>query len=312
MPGGKGRNSMNTLVISEDVKALSVEDAVARLLNIDYIPPGFTLLSLLEAFCDEAECDRDNARATSTSALAKRQTQCRLDACTSRFNLAESLIELLRNEVEMNPNSPLVSRCPSEPTMVDCFALADWAADRYGISIPTSSITPPTPAQIPAEKTWADVTIKIRANHRIAYSFGNGDWRDKALSDVELINRRQSAPNHQAVILIGLAQGKRFPPQNRKKPESKEAKAITLLRRSLVALTGLKGGHPITFNEADGYKPAFTLIDDRGNADRRAKDRAVHVPLPEDGTDVSDDASRSTPDFEDEDDAAGQWLESRR
>lgn len=32
---------MNTLVISEDVKALPVEDAVARLLNIDYIPPVF-------------------------------------------------------------------------------------------------------------------------------------------------------------------------------------------------------------------------------------------------------------------------------
>ena len=312
MPGGKGRNSMNTPVISEDVKPLSVEDAVAMLVNVDYIPPGFTLLSLLEAFCEESEIDRDEVRVTSTSELVKQQTQCRLDACISRFNLAESLIELLRNEVEMNPNSPLASRCPSEPRMVDPIALADWAADRYGISIPTSSITPTTPAQIPARKTWADVTIKIRANHRIAYSSGDGEWRTKALSDVDLLNRRLNQPNHQAGILIGLALGQRFPPQNRKKPESKEAKAITLLRRSLVALTGLKGGHPITFNEADGYKPAFTLIDDRGNAERRAKDRAVHVPLPEDGTDVSDDASWSTPDFEDEDDAAGQWLESRR
>ena len=311
MPDGKGRNSMNTPVSSEDVKPLSVEDAAAMLLNVDYIPPGFTLLSLLEAFCEEAEIDRDEARATSTSELAKQQTQCRLDACTSRFNLAELLIELLRNEVELNPNSPLVASSASGPRMIDLSELADWAADRYGISIPTSSITPATPAQIPTGKRWADVTIKIQANHRIAYSFGDGKWRTKALSEVDLLNRRLSKPNHQAVILIGLAQGKRFPPPYRSKLESREAKAISLLRKSLVALTGLERDDPITFNTADGYRPAFTLIDDRGNADQRAKDRAIHDPWSEDVIDVGDNAW-SSPDFEDEDDAAGRWLEEER
>jgi hypothetical protein len=65
-------------------------------------------------------------------------------------------------------------------------------------------------------------------------------------------------------------------------------------------LTGLSSDPFVAFNEADGWKPRFSLVDDRRNSEERAKRKAVHVPL-----------DFEAPDFEDEDDEAGRFLSGK-
>ena len=42
--------------------SITVEEAVARMINLDYIPTGFTLLEMTAAFHEEAEVAYENAR----------------------------------------------------------------------------------------------------------------------------------------------------------------------------------------------------------------------------------------------------------
>jgi hypothetical protein len=46
----------------EGSQTLTVEEAVAEMVNMDYIPAGFTLLEMLAAFQEEAEVEYENAR----------------------------------------------------------------------------------------------------------------------------------------------------------------------------------------------------------------------------------------------------------
>ena len=41
--------------------SITVEEAVARLINLDYIPTGFTLDEMTSAFLEEAEVEYQNA-----------------------------------------------------------------------------------------------------------------------------------------------------------------------------------------------------------------------------------------------------------
>ncbi|SEQ45779.1 hypothetical protein [Nitrosomonas ureae] len=90
---------------------------------------------------------------------------------------------------------------------------------------------------------------------------------------------RKNAPNHIGGILIALSKERKFP--TTKRAAAKHKTAISKLRSALVKLTDIKSDPFTPFNEGYGWKPRFKLIDDRRNADERAKREAVHFSMEE-------------------------------
>ncbi|MBK6591255.1 MAG: hypothetical protein IPG23_00225 [Burkholderiales bacterium] len=93
------------------------------------------------------------------------------------------------------------------------------------------------------------------------------------LGSLDLIDKRSGRLNSQGAILLGMEAKKRLPnnPANIKK--------VQRLREALCANLGIKGDPFLPFISGTGWTPLFTLTDNRGAADKRAKDKAESKSL---------------------------------
>nr|WP_321464596.1 hypothetical protein [uncultured Desulfobulbus sp.] len=262
----------------EGPSTITVEEAVSEMVNMDYIPAGFTLLDMLAAFREEAEVEHHNGQIDRLPEEQIKVMEIRIHACQERYALAEHLLESLQNEVEHRDGSMIVLADESFGKQRLTFeSVSDWAADRYGIGIsrPKPSIqanrTPEENADLKEVTTqkpiWEDVTIKIWEDHKIGYSIKGGSFKRSHFRNIGLMGSVKNVANKNGIILIGLSEGKKFPSGGRS--EAKDKTAVSKLRQALVKLTNLSGDPFIRYNEYDGWKPRFTLIDDRNNANER-------------------------------------------
>ena len=269
---------------------LSIEQAVARMINFDYIPEGFSLLDMTDAFREDAEVAYENTPRHRISSEEIDKLVDRLDACDARHTLATALLERLEKESQ-DPDTELDFDLSSDGSpRVSLTSLSTWAAENYGIGFSFDDATEAVQA------AWKDVTIKIYANYRIGWRVGTQGVSRSSFKKIGLLDNRNLQPNRLGGILIGLASGKKFP---KHQPSGKEKTAISRLRTALKKLTGISSDPFFAHNSADGWRPKFKLIDDQWNADERAKARAQHVPY--------DD----TRDYQLEDDDAGKWLKQK-
>lgn len=280
--------------------SITVEEAVARLINLDYIPTGFTLDEMTSAFLEEAEVEYHNACLDRSAAGQLDALKDRVDVCRARHYLGQKLHDALIQELKKTIDSPIeLSTDSGVTTRLKLDSVLDWASDRFGLHFAERSTLradnhgPNGPSGINAH--WEQVTVKVYADFKLGFKLEGGRYKKLAFQDVGLMGGRKNAPNALGVLLIGLAQGKKFPSGSTL--EAKHKTAISKLRRCLEQLTGLAGEPFLPFNAADGWKPRFKLIDDRRNAADRAKERAVHVPL---------DEAR---DFDIEDDDAQRFID---
>lgn len=280
--------------------SITVEEAVARLINLDYIPTGFTLDEMTSAFLEEAEVAHHNARIDRLPESQISVLKNRMDICRARHFLGQQLQDALIQELK-NPNdsSIVLSSDSGITSRLTLDSVLNWASENYGLrfsEIPQEGKDAhDTNESLVVSAHWEKVTIKIYADAKLGFKLEGGKYRKSTFQDVGLMGTRKNSPNALGVLLIGLSQGRKFPSGSI--PAGKDKTAISKLRRSLERLTGIAGEPFLPFSPADGWKPRFTLIDDRRNAADRAKDRAVHVPL---------DEAR---DFEVEDDDAQDWIE---
>jgi glycine cleavage system regulatory protein len=273
-------------------RSLTIDEAVAQIINWTFIPEGFSLLDMTSAFLEEADVEYYNALIDNTvSEMETYQFMLRLNISKARHEMAHSLFQRIEMERE-NPDTSLVfvSGSNTELTLDSVIA---WALDEYDIDIFQS------PAEPKQEKAkWENVKIKIYENYKLGL-FVNGKLTKKSsFQDIDLIGSRKNDSNKLGGILIGLSQSKKFPGIAR--PEAKDKTALSKLRKSLKKLTGISDDPFFPFNESDGWRPRFKLIDDRLNADERAKKEAKHL---------SDKYLPESSDFENENDDAGKWLQ---
>lgn len=272
--------------------SITVEEAVARMISLDYIPTGFTSQDMTLAFLEDAESAYEDARSGQRERHALRG-----NVCEARHALAQAILAAIEYEFELGDESGLVrSDDSSGVTRVTMESLSEWAGDKFGIGIPEWEPRNQAPAL--DDLRWEDITIKIYADHQIGCLWGDGKSKRASFVSIDLKGTRKNEPNQRGAILIGLSLHKKFPPQ--KIATAKDKTAICKLRRSLALFTGLSGDPFRPFNEADGWKPRFKLIDDRRNADERAKARAQHVDFDE------------TQDYEREGDSTDEWIDSHR
>lgn len=267
---------------------IALEDVVARMVNLDYIPTGFTLLEMTSAFQEEAEVDYKNARIDHLPDDQITSLKIRMDACNARHTLAQLLMVDLEVAIG-NPENDLVEISSESPIQMRLILenISHWASDKYGIGIPEW-----TYADV---SRWEDITIKIYAGYRIDCFFGTESRKQSHFRDIGLMGHRKNDPNQLGAILICISQGVKYP--TAAKPASGDKTALSKIRGALKELTGISSDPFYAFKKGVGWKPRFKLIDDRRNADDRAKAEAKHVTFDE------------TRDFENEGDEAQDWLD---
>lgn len=270
---------------------LTIEEAVALMIGLDYIPTGFTVLDMTSAFLEESEADLETNRNSDAG-------QRRHEVCLARHQLASTLLDALTYEALEANSGNLVRSDDTSPTQrFTTTSLNNWAQDRFGITLWAPSMSDGQPKEL-AGVTWQDVTIKIYTDHRVGYCVKDGRYKTSSFHDMGLMGVRKQVPSTRGLILIGLSEGKKFPSCSR--PSAAHKTSISIIRAALKKLVSLDGEDPFyAYNPGDGWKPKFKLIDDRRNAAERAKNAATHVPLEPEARD-----------FEDENDPAGQFLKN--
>ena len=294
--------------------SITIEEAVARMINFDYIPTGFSLLDMTEAFQEEAEVEYENAKLDRLPEGELDAFMCRVEACKARQKLAKSLLEHIKQELN-NPDDSLLVLSSDSSSMqrLELESLADWASEKYGIGIPDwldhdakiDLRTDNAKNEVHPTLVWNDVTIKIYKDYKLGCFIGKESREQSHFRDIGLMGNRKNLPNVLGCILVGLSRGEKFPTGT--KSESKDKVALSKLRAALKQLTGISSDPFYPFNDHDGWKPIFKLIDDRKNADERAKKRATHVSY-EDTKSYDDERSPQTSDFDREDDEANAWM----
>jgi hypothetical protein len=255
--------------MKNDPSSITVEEAVAYMVNMDYIPAGLTLLEMLDAFAVEAEVNHFNA---SLKRLPKDQNttlKLRVDSCKARLLLTKQLLASLQNEIDHPEDSMIVlAEKSSSKQRLTFESVFDWAADKYGIGI----------SRWPVDKKfrWEDVTIKIWKDYNIGFSIRKGKFKRSHFREIGLMGIKKNVPNQRGGILIGLSQNKIFPSGA---IEPKHSTPISKLRHVLYKWIGLSDEPFLEPNPHDGWKPKFKLIYDIHNADERAKKKAEDTML---------------------------------
>ena len=276
--------------------SLTIEEAVALVVNMDFIPDGETALSMTEAFLEEAAVEYENA--SNLDEYQLKALKNRMEACAVRHSLVQLLTKSLYEDAIFTEDTLI--ECNDASTdknpLVTLDSLSAWAYDRFGIAIPSKDVDV---RDVPIATTntkildWTDATIKIYADYKIAYSFGkNLGWKRSSFLDMGLIGMSKLKHNALGEILIDLSKSKKYPLNG--VVQSSHKTAISKLKKSLLQITGLDGEPFYRPNKADGYKPRFKLIDDSKNAVERAKEEAAH--------DEFDDNVHGMPETKDYDD----------
>lgn len=126
-----------------------------------------------------------------------------------------------------------------------------------------------------------------------------------AVAEFGLVDRRTGSLNQQAAVLIGLAHGAKI-------FRTKESHAATMkrLRAEFRNRLGVKADPFTQHSPANGWQPLFSIVDLRGRADERAKEKAEYLTksfdqMQEQGHQFADSEAIAT----DEGDAADRWME---
>lgn len=280
------------------VETITIEAAVARLVHLDLMPSDanrFYVTDMLEILCGHTEFEYKNA-GDNTPKEHLMALKLRWFSARARLRYAKLLQKALEQEVA----------CPG-PSRIK---VVDYIGGRPLLSVKSVSvwskfyfrtyITDWKPAQMSAKKVtrWEDISINIYRDFKIGL-FKGVDYSKHMFQDFDLMGRRKNSPNKIGRLLIWLSQKK----PTSTFPQGVNRKDLTMLRDSLRKLTGLSGDPFSPLHETDNYKPRFMIIDDRRNADERARQRSIHVGYNDDL------AHGEAPDFEREDDDAQKFID---
>lgn len=134
------------------------------------------------------------------------------------------------------------------------------------------------------------------------------ETRRVALATLELVDRRRGGANSKGLILLGMAQKKTL------LRTEKNAATMTRLRKVFRDHLGISTDPFEPYHKGSGWMPLFTIADNRGAADERAKREAERRTVSydefiESGGQFADTNQQDQ--FLDSDDAAAKWLKEK-
>ncbi len=132
--------------------AVTAEEAVARLINFNYLPSTYSLFDMTSAFAEEAEVAYENSIASHSSENDIESLKFRMEACRHRHQLATMLHESIRRE--LNKKGGVITRAGHHSSIIDHLdwdSVQEWADNQYGISIPALHHNETLPCNVPKD-----------------------------------------------------------------------------------------------------------------------------------------------------------------
>lgn len=117
--------------------SITINEAVARMVRMDYIPDGYSLLEILDALSEKAEVEFDDAIIDELGVDVVKDCKNRFHVCRSRLKLAENIINDIQADLS-DTNEGILEKSKdslSETRLVPS-SVAKWSSDRYGIELP--------------------------------------------------------------------------------------------------------------------------------------------------------------------------------
>ena len=233
-------------------ESISIENAVAEMVNMNYIPPGLTLLEMLEAFFEEAKADYENAQIDELTEEKTAPLRIRMYSCRARLALAELLMKSLQYEIDHPEDSVIV---PVDDYRLTLDSVIHWAIDRYGIGLPQYIYG----SHNIKKNLWNDVTIRIMKDFTIEWFLKNGVPQIVNPKDCGFIGKKREKTNKEFKTLCWL-NVRRTPEQAVADENERISKyrLATILKR----MTGLTDDPFYQRNKEEGWKHRFTLINE--------------------------------------------------
>lgn len=255
------------------IQSVTADEAVARIVNVDYIPEGFTLLEMTAAFLEDADTDYENARSDHLPEDQKSLLAIRAHICETRHQLAQQLLAGM--ELELASADCRIVRVDTDTANTaphfDMASVTDWAFYEFGIGTPTEFDFGRDQKQADVAPGWGDVTITMCEDNKIGVKIGDQRSKKYSYQDVGFMGRKRAKQNILGQILNKLSVGAKYP--EGRVGEHGANKNISVIRGCLVKVTRLTGDPFYRFNESDGWKPRFKLVDAQGLVDMLASRR---------------------------------------
>jgi len=284
-------------------KALTAEEAIARILKFDYILDGVNLLETVSIITQDAKNEYELAIESKLSPDKLKPYKLRLRICRARLEQAESLFELFEEELYQPKELVRISGGNEEPKFT-LDSIDYWAAINLGIEVEreteneqNNDAEPPAPKK---EYFWKDVEIRLYKDGIIKYKRLDDGWITSHMREFNFMGNTKTDFNQSGNILLGLSKEIKFPSDGLL---NKNRTSISKIRYSLKRKIGIKADPFYKFDKSNGYRPKFKLIDKTSVADERAKEKAIHIPF----NDEIDTEKRS---FDNENDEAGQFIKT--
>ena len=114
---------------------ITIEDAVARMVNVGKIPMGVPLLDYLDAIVSDAENKLEEAKEQEVSNQEVQLLERCINAGTARYTFAGELLKHIEWELDTSPKTSVLKVSPeSGNTMqLELSSVAEWASVYYGI-----------------------------------------------------------------------------------------------------------------------------------------------------------------------------------
>jgi post-segregation antitoxin (ccd killing protein) len=273
-------------------------------MGVTYIPPGITLLELLEAFHSEAEVALHNYEMENENHHERiRQLEAVQRVADARVNYAKTLLHTLRTVMV---NISALNQVPIQMTLTSekysLSAFYDWAEENLGLTlfdksqpyiikteasttIKDGSETTPESEQtqkidnLSKSMFWTDITIELRPNDFITVKNKDQVIRRVSLSETQFTSKQNGATNISHGLLVALSDNYGFIPRgNDDKEKGKRATQITRLGAALKKLVPEAKDVPINLDSVtDKYVPRFALLDRRNDENERARKNSPHI-----------------------------------
>jgi len=283
---------------------LDLEEIVALIMGVTYIPPGINLLELLEAFHSEAEVALHNYEMENANHHERiRQLEAVQRLADARVNYAKTLLHSLPSimvSISASTQVPIQITLTSEKYSLSAFY--DWAEENLGLTIfdksqpyiikteASTTIKDGSETTPESEQTqeidnlsksmfWTDITIELRPNDFITVKNKDQVIRRVPISETQFMSKQNGATNMSHALLVALSDNYGFSPRGKDdKEKGKRATQISRLGTALKDLVPRAKGDPIRLDSnASKYFPRFTLLDRRN--DENERDRKNSPPI---------------------------------
>lgn len=276
---------------------ITKEDALSYLLGMGEAIEDLTAKDLAEAVAEKADVDVHNYVVDNPKKLGKSLLNGMANIADIRLELVSNYQNLIEDMLDQAEILEIKTKQQDSLTLIEYDSFAQWASEYLYMDLPLRN----APTLIPAQ--WKDVTLQIHDYYKLKVKIKNHKRLFyKTFSDLGLMAKNKYDPNHLGVILVGMANKKRYPPAN-EISENRHARNISQLNKYLKQMIPITDTSlSIKKSDVNGYLPTFKLVDCRNSRELRAKKDAKH--------DEFDEQKHSMPhdSFDDENDAAGKFL----